>query len=217
MTASITSAPPIESRRSTRVPGPPAGGSTPKGPARRVRVPLLMGALAAMLLATVLVLYGLSSAAHRTQVLRVIRDVAPGETITADALAPVGVAVDGAHSLVPAAASGDVVGKVAAKALVPGDLLSRSDAVDAPLPVEGERRVGAVLAPGRYPLDLRRGDLALATASDGEATSTAVRVLDLRAIEEGIELVLAVPADAAANIAQLSAQGRLAIVGESRP
>jgi hypothetical protein len=189
----------------------------PRRPVRRVRVPLLIGALAATLLATVLVLYGLSAAADRTQVLRVTRDIQAGEPIPADALVPVGVAVDATNQLLPASAASDVAGKVATKALVRGDLLSATDAAEAPQPVDGERRVGAVLAPGRYPHDLRRGDLALATATDGQASTVSVRVLDVRAAREGIELVLAVPADAAAPTAQLAAQGRLAVIGESQP
>jgi hypothetical protein len=191
--------------------------AAPRHPARRVRVPLLVGALAASLLAAVLVLYGLSAAADRTQVLRVTRDIEAGEPIPADALVPVGVAVDASNQLLPASAVSDVSGKVATKALVQGDLLSATDAADAPQPVAGERRVGAVLAPGRYPHDLRRGDLALATATDGQASTVPVRVLDVRAAREGIEVVLAVSADAAASTAQLAAQGRLAVIGESQP
>ncbi len=190
---------------------------TPRAPVRRVRVPLLVGALAAMLFAAVLVLYGLSSAADRTQVMRVTRDIPAGEPIPADALSPVGVAVDAASQLLPASAGGGLGGKVAAKALAPGDLLSATDVVDTPQPADGERRVGAVLPPGHYPLDLRRGDLALATVTDGNEAAVPVRVLDLRAAREGVELVLAVPADAAATTAQLAAQGRLAVIGEPRP
>jgi hypothetical protein len=206
----ITHAPPSTRAASDRQ-------TVAKPPSRRVRVPLLIGALAATLLAAVLVLYGLSSAADRTEVLRITRDVAAGEEITADALTRVGVAVDSGSQLVPAAASADVVGKLATKAMVPGDLVSRTDVVDAPRPVDGERRVGAVLVPGRYPLDLRRGDLALATATDGEASPASVRVLELRPAREGVEVVLAVPADAGPGIAQLAAQNRLAVVGEPRP
>jgi hypothetical protein len=209
MTA-VTHAPPSTRAGSDR-------HSAATSPTRRVRVPLLIGALAATLFAAVLVLYGLSSAADRMEVLRITRDISAGEEITADALAPVGVAVDSASQLVPAASSADVVGKLAAKTMAPGDLVSRTDVADLPRSLAGERRVGAVLVPGRYPLDLRRGDLALATATDGDTSTAAVRVLDLRPAREGVEVVLAVPADAGATVAQLAAQNRLAVVGEPRP
>jgi hypothetical protein len=190
--------------------------AVPRAPQRRIRLPLLIGALAATLLAAVLVLYGLSAAADRTQVLRVTRDIAAGETITADAVTPVGVAIDGTSQLVPAALADEIVGQLATKAMVPGDLVSRTDVADVPLPLDGELRVGAVLAPGRYPLDLHRGDRALATPIDGDGTNAAVRVLDLRPAREGVEVALAAPADAGAAIAQLAAQNRLVLVGEPR-
>jgi hypothetical protein len=189
----------------------------PKAPQRRIRLPLLVSALAAALLAAVLVLYGLSAAADRTEVLHITRDVAAGETITADAVAPVGVAVDGSSRLVPAASRDEIVGQLATKAMAPGDLVSRTDIADVPLPLDGEQRVGAVLTPGRYPPDLRRGDRALATPIEGDGTNVVVRVLDLRPARDGIEVALAAPADAGAAIAQLAAQNRLVLVGEPRP
>jgi SAF domain len=186
-------------------------------PVTRIRVPLLVAALASTLLAAVLILYGFSQAADRTQVLRVTRDVAAGEIIPGDSLATIGVAVDATNQLVPADARESVAGHVATKPLLAGDLLSRSDLTAAPQPDDGELRVGAVLPPGRYPLDLRRGDAAIVSPTDGEIAAIGVRVLDIRPTDEGVEVVLAVPTADAATAAQLAAQNRLALIGEPRP
>ena len=189
----------------------------PVGPVRRVQIPWLVAAVAALLLATLLVLVGLSRAADRTRVLSVSRPIAAGEVVTADALAVRAIAIDGGPSLfVVEGHEADVVGKVAVKPLAVGELLTSSDVASTPELVSGERRVGAVVKPTRVPPGAHRGGVLSAFAVDGDrSTLIPARVLDVAVAKDGTAtLGLAVASDQAPVVAQWAASDRLVLVGE---
>jgi hypothetical protein len=177
----------------------------------------LGGAL--VVLAGVVVAWGLARAADRVQVVQIAQEVRAGEVIAADDLVLVGVAHDGSvAALVPAAAGGSAVGKVAAIDLQPGVLLQTGMWRDAPSLGAGEQRVGVVLAPGRFPDDLGRGDTAVAAPLDpaDPLEPVGVRVLDVAATPEGdTALTLAVPHAAAVTVARLGAAEQLVLVGDA--
>ena len=197
-------------------PTPPVAGR-PVGPVRRVQIPWLVAAVAALLLATLLVLVGLSRAADRTRVLSLARPIAAGEVVTADVLAVRSIAIDGGPSLfIVEGHEADVVGKVAVKPLVAGELLTSSDVASMPGLVSGERRVGAVVKPTRVPPGARRGEVLSAFAVDGDrSVLIPARVLDVTVAKDGTAtLGLAVATDQAAQVAQWAASDRLVLVGE---
>src|SRR5215210_6218295 len=101
------------------------GNDRPVGPRRSVRVPYLVGAAGLALATAVVVLWGFSRAADRTEVLIVRAPVAAGTPIRAAALSTTMVGVDaGVGRLLPART--DLSGVVAATDLRPGELLSAS-------------------------------------------------------------------------------------------
>src|SRR3954466_6058336 len=125
-----------------------AGDDRPPGPKRSVRVPFLIGAAALALATAVLVLWGFSRAADRTEVLVVRAPVAAGTPIPPSALSTtmVGVDSDVGGFYRPGT---DLSGVVAATDLRPGDLLSASMVSRAPELPAGSREVGAVVRQGR--------------------------------------------------------------------
>jgi len=133
----------------------------------RVQTQWLALAAALVVLAGVLVAWGLSKAAGRVEVVQVARPVQAGNELALDDLQITGVAYDGqVTGLVPATSLERLVGRVAAVDLEAGALMQVGMWADAPAVAEGEDRVGAVLKAGSYPADLARGDVALAAALD---------------------------------------------------
>lgn len=133
----------------------------------RVQTQWLALAAALVVLAGVLVAWGLSQAAERVEVVQVARPVQAGDELALDDLQITGVAYDGqVTGLVPAASLERLVGRVAAVDLDAGALMQVGMWADAPAVLEGEDRVGAVLKAGNFPADLARGDVALAAALD---------------------------------------------------
>ena len=182
----------------------------------RVRAQWLVLGAALIVLAGLLVAWALTRAADRVQVVQISSAVQAGDIIQADDLTLTGVAYDGAlQGLVPAGSLQAIVGRVAAIDLRPGSLLVSGMWADAPQLAPGEQSVGAVLAPGRFPSGLSRGDLAVAVPLAGEASPTSVRVIDA-AVTESDELLvtLAVPAGTAVVVAQLAAADQLVLIGE---
>src|SRR3954452_11489246 len=116
-----------------------AGDEPPPGPRRAGRVPFLIGAAALALATALIVLWGFSRAADRTEVMVVRAPVAAGTPIPASALSTTMVGVDeGVGRLYPSGS--DLSGVVAATDLEPGDLLSASMVEAAPeLPGAGVR------------------------------------------------------------------------------
>lgn len=185
----------------------------------RVRTQWLALGAAFVVLAGVLVAWALSNAAERVQVVQVAAEVKAGDVIELDDLAVTGIAYDAdLQGLVPEQSLQALVGRVAAVDIQPGTLLIRGMWDDAPVVNEGESVVGAVLAAGRFPAGLGRGDLATAAPIDPEATTApvTVRVIASTLDPDGALVVqLAVPADNAVTVGQLAANDQLLLVGQS--
>lgn len=183
----------------------------------RVRTQWLALGAAFVVLAGVLVAWALSNAAERVQVVQVANEVKAGDVIELDDLAITGIAYDAElEGLVPEQSLEALVGRVAAVDIQPGTLLIRGMWEDAPVVADGESVVGAVLAAGRFPAGLGRGDLAVAAPIDAEAATApvTVRVIATTLDPEGRLVVqLAVPADSAVAIGQLAATDQLLLVG----
>jgi len=195
---------------------------TPGSAARisaRNRSRILVGCLVTVASAfTVAVLY--SDAGERQSVLAVAQPVAAGQIIEADDLREVRVATDGSVSTVAATASADVVGRTASVALVPGALLTEDQFGDAPLFDPSEAVFGAVLAEGRYPVELRAGDRVLLYELPG-SNDTAKPIEAVRAtvvaVRDGqtpgsISATLSVAAGDAGAMATAAGQDRLILV-----
>lgn len=197
----------------------------------RVRTQWLALGAALVVLAGVLVAWGLSNAADRVQVVQVAQGVRAGDLIAATDLTITGVAYDGAvQGLVPADSLDALVGRIAAIDLQAGAIVQAGMWRDAPELAAGEHSVGALLASGRYPAGLARGDTALAASIDAAADTTTdttitatnditthaveVRVIDVEVgADGGLLVTLAVPAGQSVAIAQLAATDQLLLVG----
>lgn len=196
-----------------------SGGNATTRVRPRVQTQWLALGAALVVLAGVMVAWGLSRAAERVEVVQVARPVKAGHPLEAGDLTITGVAYDGVvQGLVPATSLERLVGRVAAIDLAPGALVQVGMWSDEPALHAGEDRVGAVLDAGRYPAGLTSGDVAIAASIDGSATvaPTAVRVLDVTEGTDGdLVVTIAVPAEQAIAIAQLAATDQLLLVGRS--
>jgi hypothetical protein len=208
----------------------------------RVRPQWLVFAAALVVLAGVLVAWGMQQATARVQVVQLVRAVASGQALQSDDLGTVGIAYDTqVEGLVPAGSLDRLVGRVAAGDLQPGQLVQVGMWRDRAALLPGERSVGAVLRAGRMPAGLVAGDVAVAapmldsaamTASaaaaapasaDGTPTEPAVvnapmpvlvRVIDAQTTADGNTLVtLAVADTSAVQVAQWAATEQLVLVG----
>jgi SAF domain-containing protein len=187
------------------------GDERPVGPRRSVRVPYLVAAAGLALATAVLVLWGFSQAADRTEVLVVRAPVAAGTPIPASALSTTMVGVDaGVGRLYPAGT--DLSGVVAATDLEPGDLLSASMVEAAPELPEGWREVGAVVRRGRFPSTLQVGDDMVAVPLDGTGEVPVVVVSSSVGGDGAMSVVLGVDAADATAVAQWAAGDRLTLV-----
>lgn len=206
-------------------------------PARRVRTQWLALGAAFVVLAGVLVAWAVGAASRRVQVVQVVQAVPAGTPLQMSDLALTAVAFEpGVDGLVPEASIDALVGRLAAIDLRPGVLLQRGMWRDGIPLLAGERGVGAVLVPGRFPAGLGAGDLVIGaslSASDSpstdsplvaegvvieqpdtpETTSVVMRVLDLVSLESGsTSFTLAVPETRAVWVAQLAATDQLVVL-----
>ncbi|MEL6893980.1 MAG: hypothetical protein AAFP84_20490 [Actinomycetota bacterium] len=145
---------------------PTRGAATkPRAPRPRVRLPWLLVTAGLFVFIVMLVLWALSSASERTQVLVVVEPVAAGEPIPDSAIGTTGLSNDdGFGRIYVESQRSEIVGAVAVTDLEPGDLLGPALVTNAPDTFTGERLVGAVLRAGRYPEQIQRGDEALAVS-----------------------------------------------------
>lgn len=185
----------------------------------KVRTQWLALGAALVVLAGVLVSWALSQAAERIQVVQITRAVPSGQAFTVDDLTVTGVASDTqVPGLVPAQSLDALVGRIAALDLDAGALVQKGMWRDEPLLAPGERSVGVVLVPGRFPAGLAEGDLALAApmALGGATEPAPVRVIDSTVTAEGdASFTLAVAEASAVAVAQLAATDQLVLVGQS--
>ena len=150
--------------RTGRAPALPAAanGSHPRPPAaglatNKRSAPMALVGVAAVVLGALLFLALYTSVDQRRSVLAVAQPVAAGEVITAADLRVVRVSASEGVASVPASRSGDVVGKTAAVALVPGALLAPAQVGVASTLQPGQAVVGIALKPGQAPASLRAG------------------------------------------------------------
>jgi hypothetical protein len=160
--------------------------------------------------------------AGRVEVLAAAGTIAAGQTIETEDLRVVEVAVDAGVATVAAADRDDVVGRPAATAMVPGQLLAPDAIGAAPVIDSGHATVGVVLEAGRYPPGLEVGGRFLAVPLPADASSSGtddaveVQVLELRepsAGQSAWSASLLVPRSEAERLTVLAAQNRLALVG----
>ena len=182
----------------------------------RVRGQWMVLAMALVVLAGALVAWSLSSASDRVGVVRIARDVRSGQVLSDADFAVAQVAIDGSVTgLVPEASMQRLVGRVAAVDLSAGALVQRGVWRDAPSLLADERAVGVVLKPGRAPSTLGRGSVVQVASFDPASTTSPVqaRVLDVSLKDDGSNAIeLAVPASAAVQVAQWSANDALVLV-----
>ena len=185
----------------------------------RVRTQWLALGAALVVLASVLVGWALTQAADRVQVVQVAQPLQAGDVIGAADLTVADVAFDGqVRGLVPVASLDALVGRVASIDLQPGMLMQAGMWSDAPQLATGEEAVGALLAVGRFPVGLARGDLAIAAPIDSAigTSPTIVRVIAVETAANGDLLVtLAVAHADSVAVAQLAATSQLLLVGQS--
>jgi hypothetical protein len=187
------------------------GEDRPVGPRRSVRLPYLVAAAALALATAVLVLWGFSRAADRTEVLVVRAPIAAGTPIPASALSTTMVAVDSdVGGFYPPGT--DLSGVVAATDLEPGDLLSASMVSPTRELPAGWREVGAVVRQGRFPTTLQVGDDMSAVAVDGTGEVAVVVVSSSPSEDGSTSVVLGVAAADATSVAQWAARDQLTLV-----
>ena len=208
---------------STTTTTPPGGAQrnravTPHAPRSRVRLPWLLVATTAFLLAAVVVLWALGRAAERAEVLVVTAPVAAGEPITAAAVGTSQVALDDGYGRIYVASQRDaVLGAIAVVDLQPGDFLSPSLLTAKPVTADGEQLVGAVLRQGRYPADIHPGDRGVAVSTaDPTAVSPAQVPVRIVAVEITgtlqAAITMAVASDAAPSVALWAGEDHLVVV-----
>jgi hypothetical protein len=201
-----------------RTVGPDAAAAPGASRARsRVRAQWLLLGAACTVLAGALVAWSLSRAADRVAVVSMARPVAAGTTLVLEDFATTAIGLDGtATGLVPSASLERLVGRVATIDLQVGTLLTAGMWSDGVAVSDGERVVGAVLAPGHVPAGLAQGSSAIAVASEGPADDPGVmvRVLDVTRSDDGdLLLTLAVGEAGATQVARLAATDLLVLVG----
>jgi hypothetical protein len=166
-----------------------------------------------------------ASLGDRQAVLSMVGPVLAGEVIEPGDLGEALVAADTPAAVVPAERRDEIVGRTAAVDLVAGSLLADPQVGEPPRANSGEAVVGAVLAPGAFPLGLRRGDRVVAVTVPADAAEAAPSgravpsvPATVVAVEEkpdsggGVAVSLAVPPDDAAALSLAGAQGRITLV-----
>lgn len=192
--------------------------SKPTSPRPKVRLPWLLAAAGLFVLIVMLVLWAVSSASERTQVLTVVEPVAAGEPIPDSAIGSTGISNDdGFGRIYVESQRSEIVGAVAVVDLEPGDLLGPSMVTNEPDTFTGERLVGAVLRAGRYPEEIQRGDEALAVSivdrAAGEPPVVDVRVVAVSISEtDEASLTLAVAEGDAALVGTWAGTDELVVV-----
>ncbi|MEL6893770.1 MAG: SAF domain-containing protein [Actinomycetota bacterium] len=194
------------------------------GPARRVRLPWLAAAGGVALLTAVLMLWGFGQASDRRDVVMVVAPVVEGDEITAGDLGSTRIAVDSpATQLFSVDQSSELVGRVAAVDLNPGDLVGPSDIRTATAVPDGSVEVGAFVRSSRFPSSMTPGDrmraIALSTdnpsadAGDLEGGGVEVEVIAIdRTADGGVLTVLAVPDGSSSLVARWASSDNLVLV-----
>jgi len=187
----------------------------PRGPSRRVRLPWLAAAAGLAILVAALVLWGFGRAAERREVVMIVAPVELGDPITDAALGSTMVAIDSSSTrLFSASQRADLVGKIAAVDLAPGDLLGPSLISTGASVPDGWLEIGGLLRAGRYPVSLSVGDQLLAIPVEGaDVTPVSVLVVESSVGDDrALMVVLAAAPESAAQVAQWAASDDLVLV-----
>ncbi len=187
----------------------------PRGPSRRLRLPWLAAAAGLAVLVAALVLWGFGRAGERREVVMIVAPVEAGDPITDAALGSTMVAIDSSSTqLFSASQRAELVGKIAAIDLAPGDLLGPSLISTGPSVPDGWLEIGGLLRAGRYPVSLSVGDQLLAIPVEGaDATPVAVLVVESSVGDDrALMVVLAAAPESAAQVAQWAASDDLVLV-----
>lgn len=166
---------------------------------------------------------------ERVAVVGVARDVAYGQTITAQDLTQIEIPADSGLSAVSWAQGSSVVGKRAATDLLAGSLVQQKAYTDGDLVPAGKSLVGVTVKPSQSPtMELQPRDVVglVVITSDTSGSQAAAddpeeipaEVMAVGAVQSGgaRTVDVTVGADVAAKVAALSAAGRLALVFVSR-
>ncbi|MFC0107920.1 SAF domain-containing protein [Kibdelosporangium aridum] len=142
------------------------------GGSRRRSVPyLLLGVLLVVACSAGGTLVGMQLG-ERESVLALARPVAVGQTLTAQDLKQVSMAVDSGMELVPASAASSVVGQPIAFSLPAGALVTRTVLGTPQIPVQGKAIAAVGLKPGQFPPDLSPGTTVAVLMTPGPGTET---------------------------------------------
>jgi hypothetical protein len=185
------------------------------GPSRRVRLPWLAAAAGLAVLVGALVLWGFGRVAERREVVMIVAPVEAGDPITDAALGSTMVAVDSSSTQIFSATQrSELVGKIAAVDLAPGDLVGPSLISTGAAVPDGWLEIGGLLRAGRYPVSLAVGDELLAIPLEGvDVTSVAVLVVESSVADDrALTVVLAAAPESAAQVAQWAATDELVLV-----
>ena len=153
-------------------------------PRPKLRMSWLLVAAGLFLFVILLVLWAVSNASERTEVLIVTEPVAAGELIPDSAIGTTAISAEEGFGRIYVASQRDVlVDAVALTDLVPGDLLGPSSVTGEPETVDGEQLVGVVLRSGRYPTEIERDDVGVAVSTldreSAEPVSVPVRIVSV--------------------------------------
>ena len=203
-----------------------AAASVAPVPVRR-RPAFLFGSVAALLVGGLLAAFLWVSASTTTEVVLARNTVERGAVITEADLTTVRIGVDPAVGAIPASQVHALVGKRAALDIAAGTPLTAAQLTDVVVPGEGQTVVGLSLAPGFLPaVPLRVGDrvrvIQPGTAQAGQPAavpvSVAASVVGVTKTADGRATLVdvAVPADAAAELAAQTSSGKIVLVLDSR-
>jgi Flp pilus assembly protein CpaB len=167
----------------------------------------------------------MSNANETTDVLVASRTIAPGDVISAGDLRSERLDEDASVNALAAVRSDEVVGRTAAFTIPEGALVTAAQVRDGPAIPANSEIAGAIVKPGQFPVGLRVGDrvrVIEAAASAGATTGTVegrergtAVVTDVQSLEDGsggVAVSLAVPSNAAVDVASGGAAGRLSLV-----
>lgn len=198
----------------------PKQRTTPKplSPRPKVRMSWLLVATGLFLFVILLVLWAVSNASERTEVLVVTEPVAAGELIPDSAIGTTAISAEEGFGRIYVASQRDVlVDAVALTDLVPGDLLGPSSVTGEPETIEGEQLVGVVLRSGRYPTEIQRDDAGVAVSTidreTAEPASVSVRIVSV-SISETLEasVTMAVRVEDAPVVGTWAGQDEMVLV-----
>lgn len=183
-----------------------------------------VGMVALLLLTGVAATWLWQQKADRVEVLVTRTSVPAGQVVTAEDLTTAEVA--GVGGALTADDLAELIGRVAAVGLVPGQVLTADMVTDSPVPGPGQRVVGLMLDPARVPPGLSAGDVVtvLRVPIDGDAGSSeqleqpavlaaSVSVRSVGRVQGGsTRLGLVVTATDANQVAAFAAAGQVAVV-----